>query len=76
MSGPEKTAGDKARDDMGRKLYVVNQYLTDEHRRILRKTAEECGFDIEIFNKSNEAAGKLGFAVWQFEGRPIDDTTK
>ena len=23
-----------------------------------------------------EAAGKLGFAVWQFEGRPIDDTTK
>ncbi len=62
MSGPEKTAGDKARDDMGRKLYVVNQYLTDEHRRILRKTAEECGFDIEIFNKSNEAAGKLGDA--------------
>lgn len=45
-----------------RKVYVIAKCLSDDNRLEMKKTAEECGFDIAFFDTDAEAAGKVSDA--------------
>lgn len=45
-----------------RKAYVIARCLSDGNKREIKKTAEECGFDIAFFDTDAEAAGKVSDA--------------
>ncbi len=45
-----------------RKAYVIAKCLSDENKLEMKKTAEECGFDIAFFDTDAEAAGKVSDA--------------
>ena len=42
-----------------KKAYAIADYLSDNNRLLMRKTAEECGFEISFFKSSDEASGKV-----------------
>lgn len=42
-----------------RKAYVIAKCLSDDNKLEMKKTAEECGFDIAFFETDEEAAGKV-----------------
>ena len=45
-----------------RKCYAVADFLSEENKAQMRKTAEECGFSIEFFDTSEEGDGKVSDA--------------
>lgn len=45
-----------------RKAYVIAKCLSDENKLEMKKTADECGFDIAFFDTDAEAAGKVSDA--------------
>ena len=42
-----------------RKAYAVADFLSDDNKRTMKRTAEECGFEIEFFESNEEACGKV-----------------
>ena len=42
-----------------KKAYAIADYLSDNNRLLMRKTAEECGFAIEFFKSNGDASGKV-----------------
>lgn len=42
-----------------RKCYAVAEFLSEDNKAQMRKTAEECGFSIEFFDTSEEGDGKV-----------------
>lgn len=45
-----------------RKCYAVAEFLSEDNKAQMRKTAEECGFSIEFFDTSEEGDGKVSDA--------------
>ena len=45
-----------------RKAYVIADCLSDNNKQVMKKTAEECGFDIAFYDTDEEAAGKVSDA--------------
>lgn len=45
-----------------RKCYAVADFLSEDNKEQMRKTAEECGFSIEFFNSSEQGDGKVSDA--------------
>ena len=45
-----------------RKCYAIAGYLSEHNKETMRRTAEECGFDIEFFDNAEEANGKVSDA--------------
>ena len=45
-----------------RKAYAIAEFLSDDNKLEMKKTAGECGFDIAFFDSDEEAAGKVSDA--------------
>ena len=45
-----------------RKAYVIADCLSDDNKREIEKTAEECGFEVSFFVTDQEASGKVSDA--------------
>ena len=42
-----------------KKAYAVADFLSEGNKLLMKKTAEECGFEICFFENNKEAAGKV-----------------
>lgn len=42
-----------------RKAYAVAGFLSDDNKLAMKRTAEECGFELEFFESNKEACGKV-----------------
>lgn len=58
-----------------RKAYAVADFLSDDNRLLMKKTAEECGFEIGFFENDEEAQGKVsdGEVIYCFDDRLLTD---
>ena len=45
-----------------KKAYAIADFLSDGNKLLMRKTAEECGFEMGFFDSGEEASGKVGDA--------------
>lgn len=45
-----------------KKCYAVAEFLSEENKAQMRKTAEECGFSIDFFENSEQSDGKVSDA--------------
>lgn len=54
-----------------RKAYVIARCLSDGNKLEMKKTAEECGFDIAFFDTDAEAAGKVSDAEVVYCNGPV-----
>ena len=45
-----------------RKAYAIAEFLSDDNKLEMKKTAGECGFNIAFFDSDEEAAGKVSDA--------------
>ena len=45
-----------------KKAYAVADFLSDGNKLAMKKTAEECGFEMGFFDSGEEASGKVGDA--------------
>lgn len=54
-----------------RKAYVIARCLSDANKLEIKKTAEECGFDVAFFDTDAEAAGKVSDAEVIYCNSPV-----
>ncbi len=52
----------KGRQLLMRKCYVICDYLSEENIRQISKTAQDCGFDVAFYERSEEARGNISDA--------------
>ena len=57
-----------------RKAYAIADFLSADNKSEMKRTAEECGFDIEFFASNEEAAGKVsdGEVIYCIDGKLLD----
>ena len=53
-----------------RKAYAVADFLSEDNKQLMKKTAEECGFEIAFFDNNEEAQGKVsdGEVIYCYDG--------
>ncbi len=52
------------------KGYVIADFLTEEDRERIERTASSCGIDLTFYNDSREAEGKISDGVLLYSSDP------